>query len=343
MIHFGHYRHYIIPILVLVATSFLYDQYKIKIEKDDEFKNYDLVKKYLLNGSSLAKSKKPIIWVHVQSDTNSRHWENFNSRNTNYINQPYLYFTLKSIIDKCGSDFNICVIDDNTFEKIIPGWSVEMKLISDPTKSKIRQLALAKVLYYYGGMIVPSSFLCFKSLIPIYKEGVKLDSMFVCEMLSRSSVSSIVDFFPSSKMMGCVKNCENMEKYISHLEILVSNDFTDESNFTGECDRWLFSEIRKGRNVNTPSADETLPSSIRLIKSEALGLKDEKGHAITIETLMGNTYVQLAHESLGIYIPSDEIAKRTKYEWFCRLSYKQLLESETILGKLILTTIDQHV
>lgn len=336
MIQIGHYRHYIIPIIVLIATSFLYDQYKIKIERDDEFKNYDMVKKYLLNGSSLAKSKKPIIWIHAQSETNSRHWSNFNSRNNTDINQPYLYFTLKSIIDKCGADFNICVIDDNTFEKIIPGWSVEMKLVADPIKSKIRQLALAKIVYYYGGMIVPSSFLCFKSLIPIYTEGVKNDSMFVCEMLSRNSTSSIVDFFPSSKIMGCVKNCVNMEKYVNHLEILVSNDFTDESNFIGECEKWLFSEIQKTKGKKTCGT-----RGIRLIKSEALGLKDEKGHAVTIEMLMGSTYFQLSAESLGIYIPSDEIAKRVKYEWFCRLSSKQVLESDTIIGKLILTSIAQ--
>jgi hypothetical protein len=203
-----------------------------------------------------------------------------------------------------------------------------MNLIPDPIKSKIRQLALAKIVYYYGGMIVPSSFLCFKSLIPIYNEGIKNDSMFVCEMLSRNSASSIVDFFPSPKIMGCVKNCVNMEKYVNHLEILVSNDFTDESNFVGECEKWLFSEIQKSKTCG-----------IRLIKSEALGLKDEKGHAITIESLMGSTYVHLSSESLGIYIPSDEISKRVKYEWFCRLSTKQVLESETIIGKLILTTI----
>lgn len=329
MIHFGHYRHYIIPIIVLFATSFLYDQYKIKVEKDDEFKNYDLVKKYLLNGSSLARSKKPIIWVHIHSDTNSRHWENFNSRNSMDINQPYLHFTIKSIIDKCGGDFNICMIDDNTFEKIIPGWSVEMNLVAEPIKSKIRSLALAKILYYYGGMILPPSFLCFKSLLPLYTKGVENDSMFVCEMLSRNSVSSLVDFFPSSKIMGCVKNCDKMEEYVKHLEIMISNDFTDESNFIGECERWLFSEIRKtGDNKN---------NVLRLIKSELLGLKDEKGHAITIEMLLGNIYIPFSKKSLGLYIPSDEIVKRVKYEWFCRLSSKQVLESDTIIGKLILT------
>ena len=120
------------------------------------------------------------------------------------------------------------------------------------------------------------------------------------------------------------------------MEILVSNDFTHESNFIGECEKWLFAEIRKPQNTNT--SDE----SIRLVKSETLGLKDQKGHAITIEMLMGNTYIQLSNEALGIYIPSDEIVKRVKYEWFCRLSTKQVLESETIIGKFILTSISHQ-
>ena len=328
----GHYKHYFIPIIVLLATSFLYDQYKIKMEKDEDYKNYELVKKYLLNGSSLARSKKPIIWVHIYSDTNSRHWSNFNSRNSNDINQPYMYFTLKSIIDKCGNDFNICMIDDNTFEKIIPGWSIEMDILADPVKSKIRELALAKILCYYGGMVVPPSFLCFKSLLPIYKEGVKGDGMFVGEMLSRNSTSTLVDFFPSSKIMGCVKNCVRMEEYIKHLEIMISNDYTHESIFVGECERWLFSEMRK--NIDNKN------HNLRLIKSEVFGLKDKNGHAITVEMLLGNTYIPFSKESFGLYIPSDEILRRVKYEWFCRLSKKQVLESDTIIGKMILTSMN---
>jgi len=223
------------------------------------------------------------------------------------------------------------MIDDNTFEKIIPGWSVEMSLIPDPIKTKIRQLALAKILYYYGGMVLPPSFLCFKSLLPMYTEGVKNDSMFVSEMFSRNSVSSLVDFFPSSKIMGCEKNCGRMEEYVNHLEILVSTDFTNESNFVGECERWLFSELRKYRDKKS--------NKLKLIKSEIFGLKDKNGHAVTIENLLGNTYIHFSKESHGLYIPSDEIILRSKYEWFCRLSPKQVLHSETILGKLILTTM----
>ena len=95
--------------------SIIYSKYQ-SVEYDDEnMRNYKLVKKYLLNDSSLAQSKKPIIWIHMVYDINARWWPSFSSRNTDNLNQPYQYLTMKSIIDKCGEDFNVCLIDDDTF------------------------------------------------------------------------------------------------------------------------------------------------------------------------------------------------------------------------------------
>jgi hypothetical protein len=38
----------------------------------------------------------------------------------------------------------------------------------------------------------------------------------------------------------------------------------------------------------------------------------------------------------GLYIPADEILKRTAFQWFARLSAKQALASDTIIGKYLL-------
>ena len=105
-------------------------------KNNDDIEQYELVKKYLLNDSSLAKSKKPIIWIHMVYDINSRWWPSFSSRNTDCLNQPYLYLTIKSIIDKCGEDFNICLIDDDTFSNIIPGWATNLNMVADPYGQK---------------------------------------------------------------------------------------------------------------------------------------------------------------------------------------------------------------
>ena len=97
---FSQYTHYIYPLIVTITLSLIYNKYKSSEDEDEHMKNYRLVKKYLLNDSSLAQSKKPLIWIHMVYDINARWWPDFSSRNTDNLNQPYQYLTLKSIIDK---------------------------------------------------------------------------------------------------------------------------------------------------------------------------------------------------------------------------------------------------
>jgi len=51
---------------------------------------------------------------------------------------------------------------------------------------------------------------------------------------------------------------------------------------------------------------------------------------------MGNTFLNLCDKVQGLYIPADEILKRTAYQWFARQSAKQALNSNTVIGKYLL-------
>ena len=82
------------------------------------------------------------------------------------------YNQIKSIINKCGSDFNICLIDDSTFSKLIPGWTTDFSTLADPIKSNIRNLALARLLYNYGGFLIPSSFICLRNMFSLYENFI---------------------------------------------------------------------------------------------------------------------------------------------------------------------------
>lgn len=319
---FSQYKHYLYPLIVTITLSLIYNKYKDADEEDEHMKNYKLVRKYLLNDSSLAQSKKPIIWIHMVYDVNARWWPSFGSRNTDNLNQPYQYLTLKSIIDKCGKDFNVCLIDDDTFSNIIPGWTIDLSLVADPVKSKIRQLALAKVLFNYGGFLLPSSFLCFQNLATLYETSTAGDKMFVGEMLVRNGVSEKANFFPDTKFMGCIRGCQMMAHYINYLEVIASKDFTSESDFLGSYGRWCFEKIGKGE--------------INMIPANLLGMSDASGKQVTLEMLMSNNFLNLSGQVQGLYIPADEILKRNNYNWFARLSAKQALESDTTIGKYLL-------
>ena len=313
--------NYLYSFILLGAASFLYNRYKKHTEMDEGMKQYELVKKYLLNDSSLAKSKKPIIWIHMTYEVNARWWPSFNSRNSDCLNQPYIYLTLKSIIDKCGNNFNICMIDDDTFANILPGWAVDLNMVANPIKSKLRELALAKVLYNYGGVVVPNSFICFQNLIDTYNTYTGNNKMFVGELLDRNSTSQQVNFFPNTKFMGCEKENSTMKDYIAYLETMNSTDYTDESNFLGAYGRWCNEKIVNGE--------------MNLLTADKLGMKDVLGKPVTIERLMGNTYIDLPGTVKGLYIPADEILKRSAFQWFARLSAKQALVSDTIISKYL--------
>jgi hypothetical protein len=317
-----NYSNYIYSIIILLGSGILYDKYKKINKRDEDTVQYEAVRKYLLNDSSLAKSKKPLLWIHINYEVNARWWPSFNSRNTESLNQPYQFLTIKSIVDTCGKDFNICLIDDSTFQNIIPGWSTDLTTTADPLRSKLRQLAFAKLLFSYGGFLMPSSFLCFKNLKPIYEAYTQNNKMFVGELIDRNSTSQQVNYFPNTLFMGCKKETPLMYEYINYLETLVSEDYTDESNFLGAYGRWTNERILNGE--------------MNLLTADCLGAKDLHNAPVTIERLMSNTYIDLAGSVIGLYIPADEILRRTAFQWFARLSAKQALASDTIIGKYLL-------
>ena len=318
--------------VVLSLLGIVYNEFKRRY-LDDENDHYKVVKKYLLNDTDefikkLPDSKLPIIWVHSKYEVNARNWVDFYSRNTNDLNQPYKELTLKTIIDKCGSDFNICLINDNSFSDLIPNWNIDIHKVADPIKSNIRELAIAKILDTYGGMLLPDSFICLDSLKYIYNTGIQDDKMFVGELLHTNNVNTPEcnmetrdNYYPSTKLMGCAKESQTMKCYINMLETLISQDSTAESVFTGEIQLWLNEKVKR--------------QGINIITSEYLGGRDNNGKLVTLDELMGSTFIEFHDSMLGIYIPDNELLLRSKYSWLSRMSSQQVLESNNVLGKYL--------
>jgi len=319
--------------VVLSLVGIVYNEFKRKYLDNDDNNQYKLVKKYLLNDTDmllnkLPDSKLPIIWIHSKYEVNARNWSDFYSRNSTDLNQPYKELTIKSIIDKCGNDFNICLINDHSFSELIPNWNIDINKTADPIKQNIRELALAKLLDVYGGMLLPDSFVCLDSLKYIYETGVSNQAMFVGELLGTTNINTPeckmkgrAEYYPSTKLMGCEKDCDSMKCYINMLETIISQDSTAESIFTGEIQMWLNEKVKQKR--------------INIITSEYFGGRDNNGKLITIDQLMGSSFIEFHDSMLGIYIPDSELLLRSKYSWLSRMSSQQVLESNNVLGKYL--------
>ena len=315
---------YMMMFLVLTGVGYLYDKYKKKYDGDDELSKYHLVKKFLLNEDPTlgSISGKPILWVHSSYCPNAKNWSSFYSRKSNNLNKKYVEMCVESVVKYCGNSFNVCLINDESFSKLIPGWQVDMDKLSNPIKKHVRILAISKILYYYGGIRLPNSTLLLKDILPLYNDMLQTRCMFVGEMVSRNSTSVMTRFYPNNKLMGCKKKSPIMDKFIKHIELLLSKDNTDQIDFEGELDRVLYK-----------MCDE---HEINLIDGHAFGNKTKDGKTVLIDDLLGSSYVDFDRNMYGIYIPKEDVETRTKYQWFCRLSPEQVLASETNIGKYLL-------
>jgi hypothetical protein len=306
----------------LIVLSFLYKRYENKLKKENSDDIYEAIQKYLFDDNTLGKSKKPILWIHIPYEYNSRNWSNFGSRSSFDLNQPYLYLTVRSIIKHCDNSFKICIIDDNSFKKLIPEWNIDVKIISEPLLSNVRMLGMMKLLYIYGGMFCPLSFVCLKNLNGLYIKGTKENKMFVCETTDRNITSTDMNFYPNLTFCGCQKECETVKELINFIQRISSHDYTAEIKFLGEYDKWCKHKFENGE--------------INLIDGMEIGTKTIDEKQIVLDDLMSNHYLNLYQETYGILIPSEQILNRVKFEWFSRMSEKQVLESDTIIGNYIL-------
>ena len=307
---------------ILIVLGVLYKRFEDKMKREERSDIYESIQKYLLDDDTLGKSKKPILWIHVPYEYNSRNWLSFGSRSSFDLNQPYLYLTVRSIIARCDKSFTICIIDDTSFKKLIPGWNINMTSISEPILSNMRMLGMMKLLYIYGGMHCPISFLCLKDLNGLYIKGTRGEKMFVCETVDRNVTSTDVDFYPNLSFCGAPKECETVRELCNFIQRTASHDYTADTKFLGEFDKWSKERIHSGK--------------INMIEGVEIGTKTVDEKQIIVDDLMSNNYLDLYQGTYGILIPAEEILSRHKFEWFARMSPKQVMESDTIIGNYIL-------
>lgn len=289
---------YVLATLLLIVASVAFRRYN---ETQEQQKHDEVVRRHLVNGNTLAQTKKPFLWIHTVFEPNARYWVEFGSRTTTHMNQPYKFMAIKSVIDHCADEFNICLLNDESFAKVIPGWQIDMSNVADPVKSKIRKMGLIKILRQYGGLLVPDSFICSKSLMPLVSDdGGKT--------LRDEIVAS------PSLFLGAPPQHEAIRSYAVQLEKTISNDYTAESIFRG---------------------DEHAPP--KTIADALLGIVDTSGKTVTLDRLMGSTFVKIDPSAYGVYIPDEQLLRSTKYQWFARLSVEQLLKSDTFAGKRFLS------
>lgn len=310
---------YIFSALLVTSVIVMGINFTMSGKKKEDDVEYNLLKQYLVNDSSLARSDKPIIWIHNEYPVNDRNWSSFGSRNSNELNKPIVYLTVNSIIKQCGKSFRICVIDDNSFTNLIPGWNVDMDAVSDPTRSHYRFLAFLQLLYIYGGVMLPPTFLCFKNIDSLYYDHVKDNNIFATESPPVSIVSGDTRAFACSKILGSEKQNETVKKLLKSLEPILTNNHTDAIEFEGVIDKML----------------NQLVDDDNIVSGKIFGYFTDDNHPIVLEGLCSDTPIKLHDNNVGINIPVDDIIQRHKHNWISKLDMDELPKMNNNIGYLL--------
>lgn len=320
---------YIATVSIILLVGYFGSQIKtVFADKNDD---HELIRKYLLNDSPLYGYVRPKLWIHSKYEINARRWKSFQSRNTTDLNQPYIHLTVKTIMDHCGDYFNVCLIDDDSFSKLIPGWDIDISTTAEPMKSHYRELGMIELLYIYGGMTVPNSFVCSRNLKQLYDMGIQGEKPFVTESINRHmnlvTKSNKRVFIPSTEIMGAKKQCPEIRKMADYLKLRNQDPhFSVEVEFLGHTAEWCLREIQAG--------------SINLIGGEYIGVKNTKGKPILVEDLMEEKFLDICPKrNFGILIPREDILSRVKYQWFAYMSSDELLKTNLIIVKYILAAL----
>ena len=325
-----NFENYVLFFSVIAAFGVLYNRWEHKyLEKEQLAMNHN-IKKYLLNRQVITDYdlfSKPFIWIHIDNELNTRNWESFNSRSSRDLNKPYMVYTIKSIIKKCDKTFNICLVDDDSFAKLIEGWTIDLTKIDVTMRNKVRTLAMCKLLHLYGGINIPPSFLCNKNLKNLYYKNINSHGIFSCEKLDNTSYNTQTRFLPDYNFMGCKRGNADMLEFIKFLELSISNDYTSESYFVDSYNKYLSNMVNDG--------------NMTLVDGKMIGIKDSSNEVVTIDRLFNTTYLEFIDDFYGIYIPDEMISKRSNYNWFLKINVNDLLNSDMMLSKYLLISNEE--
>ena len=319
----------IITLGIVFAANAFGNQIKSAISSQNS--EDELIRKYLLNESPLYGYNRPKIWIHTKYEYNARKWKSFYSRSSTDLNQPYIHLTIKSIINHCGDDFNVCLIDDDSFSQLIPGWKTNVSELPEPSRSYYRELGMTELLYIYGGLVVPNTFICMRNLIELYASGTVQDKPFVCE--TSNHYASINDrkksFTANHKFMGAPKRSPLIRELVEYIKQRNENaHYSAEPEFFGYVSKWLNNEVARNH--------------VHLVDGLYVGTKTKENKAVLIEDLLGEEPITFSKvHTFGIFIPGDELLKRCAYKWFSVLPLNELLDSNMIVTKYLIASLEE--
>lgn len=296
---------------VVIITLILLNIHKNNRNNFSQDSNIDFGKYFFVDLKKINNSGRK-IWIHIPNHYNSRSWNSFGSRSSTNLNMNYQLLCIKSVIDCCNKSYDIVLFNDDDINTLLPKEkNIEFEKLSGELLDIYRNISFLKILYLYGGVFLPSCFFMKKNLNVMDRPNV----FYVSELVNQGKNVSMNKFIHSIEIMGSNKKNPILFDYIEKYATNSQKDFT-QNNIS-------FSNLLLKEE------------NIEFIDGKVLGSKDNEGNPLYLEDLMENKKIKLDKSNIGLYIPQDELKKRTHYNWFVQLSIREILDTNIFISKYI--------
>jgi hypothetical protein len=305
----------ILYFIILLALGILYEKYKDHYESIEQSDKKYIIDNYIFKNKN-SYENKPFLWIHNSHNINSRKWLDFGSRNSHNINRPYIKICLAKIINMYSNYFNVVIIDDTSFNELIPNYNKNINQLPDPIKTHERIVALTELIYIYGGIICPNSFFPLNNnLITCYEKS----DFFTFETLQGYKTDDVM--MPTVNFIGCKKLNPNVKHFIDYLKKLNVHDYTNNQDFLKSANRMLNSMSKENK--------------LHIYNGKMIGSKYHDSTIVTVDDLTKPKYKSLDKTTIGLYIPKNKIEQMTHYNWITYLNENELYNSNTFIGEIL--------
>jgi hypothetical protein len=264
--------------------------------------------------------ERPILWMY---------WENIGGK----TKPVYLDMCYKTVQKYCVNDFKIILVDNINVNKYLPNLRNDIAKL--PIALKVDYIRL-KLLHTYGGLWLDQDLIVLKSLKTFTDKLKDFDFVGFCCTGIRCNNGYMR---PSNSIMAARKNSVLINRCIE-----LSDQILDKAKITNN---YKFEYFDLGKIVVWRALDylkRTINYKYFHFDSSYTGNRDTDLRWITTKRHISNEDVKFLDESkLHLVLLYHSNLKYDKNKWFLELTKNQILNSDTLIGKMFRRSFDNKV
>jgi hypothetical protein len=270
------------------------------------------------------KTARPNLWIHLNTHNSLP-----NSAGTMLPGAPddvTVISKVPAIEQLCAysvmfhnaNTFNVVLVTDADLDLLLPGWNVNIRTVPEAGRRMIRDIAMLRIVYHYGGMLVPSTFAATGPFAGTLSSPSGVPDGIVLAFETPTTGAEHDELFaPSGRFLYSRPLNPTLKQIINSLSA---------SNGT-HAQAMAFHDKMADVMLQLQSTGK-----VRMLSGGTVGTQDADGRPVTLADAIDG--FPRASDSVGITIPS-QVSTARKYGWLAKDTPRNILAGSTWLAAQI--------